>query len=345
MKGSRPTTASRRLPGADDQSRFAPGLTAVPYILMFRAFSLAAAAVALLAAVLGSWVRINGAGMTCPDWPLCHGALIPSLTGGVILEWSHRLLVLLTGVLMIGVFATGWQVRKRIGGVPAVLGYLAAIFAVQVVLGGLTVALSNTPWSVVVHWGTAMLLLAGLAALALLAVVAPRGVVVRHSLLGGVLSAAAALAFLVMLAGSYVSSSGAGLACTTLPACDGGSWSGDGAAQTAQMIHRGIAAAFFAVATLAAYLAAFGTTPRVRTATLCAYALVVLQVMLGIANVVWQLPTALREAHAANASLAFVAFISALVFAAIDGTAPVAALRAERRLGALAVEPVESRAR
>jgi hypothetical protein len=36
---------------------------------MFRAFSPAAAAIALLSAVLFSWVRIKGAGMTCPDRP------------------------------------------------------------------------------------------------------------------------------------------------------------------------------------------------------------------------------------------------------------------------------------
>jgi heme A synthase len=247
-----------------------------------------------------------------------------------------------TGFLMVGALITGWQARKRIGGVSAVLAYIAAIFAVQVALGGLTVALANTPWSVVVHWGTAMLLLGGLTALAQLAVVAPRTVVVRHSFLGGVLTAAAGLAFLTMLAGSYVSSSGAGLACSTLPACDGGSWSGATAAQTAQMIHRLAAGAFFLVATLAAYLAAIGTTPRVRAATLFAYALVVFQVMLGFGNVAWQLPTVLREAHAANASLAFVAFIGALVFAAIDGTVPATIALRERRTAGLAVEPVET---
>ena len=287
---------------------------------MFRAFSLAAAVAALLLAVLGSWVRINGAGMTCPDWPLCHHALVPVLSGGVVLEWSHRMLALITGVLVLPALWAGWRERRRIGGVPAVLTYIGAVFLVQVALGGLTVFLSNTPWSVVVHWGTAMLLLAGLTALALLAIVAPNRVVVRHSILGGVVTACAALAFLAMLAGSYVSSSGAGLACTTLPACDGGSWTGMFADQVAQMTHRWIAGAFFVIATVAAYMAAFGTTARVRAATLMAYALVVLQVMLGISNVAWHLPTVLREAHAANACATFVAFVAAMMFAAIDGT-------------------------
>jgi heme A synthase len=298
---------------------------------MFRAFSLAAAVAAFLLAVLGSWVRINGAGMTCPDWPLCHHALVPALDGGVVLEWSHRLLALVTGLLVLPALWFGWRARKRIGGVGAVLAFIGAVFVAQVALGGLTVALANTPWSVVVHWGTAMLLLAGLTALAMLAVVAPRTVAIRHSVLGGVLTACAALAFVTMLAGSYVSSSGAGLACSTLPACDGGSWTGTLAGQLAQMTHRWIAGAFFAVATIAAYMAALGTTPRVRAAALAAYALVVLQVMLGIANVAWQLPMILREAHAANACAAFVAFVASLVFAAVDGTVPAAALASRSR--------------
>ena len=84
-----------------------------------------------------------------------------------------------------------------------------------------------------------------------------------------------------------------------------------------------LAGVFFLVATVAAYWAALGTTPRVRNAALCAYALIVLQVMLGMANVVWQLPLGLREAHAANAAATFIAFICAIVFAAIDGTVRV----------------------
>ena len=286
---------------------------------MFRAFSLAAAVAALLVAVLGSWVRINGAGMTCPDWPLCHGQLIPTLAGGVVLEWSHRLVAFLDGFLVLGALWTGWRARATIAGVTPVLAFIGAIFLVQVALGGLTVALSNSPWSVVVHWGTAMLFLGGLTALAILAVVQPRTLRIRHSLTGGVLTACAALAFATMLAGSYVSSSGAGLACATLPACDGGSWTGVLPGQAAQMVHRLLGGAFFAVATFAAYAAALATTGRVRVAVMFAYALVVLQIMLGLANVAWLLPTLLREAHAANAVVTFLAFTTALVFAAIDG--------------------------
>ena len=293
--------------------------------MMFRALSLAAAVGAFLLAVLGSWVRIEGAGMTCPDWPLCHGQLLPSLANGVIFEWSHRLVAFIEGFLVLGALWSAWRERNAVTGVRQVIGYIAAVFVLQVCFGGLTVFVSNSPWSVVLHWGTAMLFLAGLVGLAILAVARPRRIEIRHSLLGGAVTVAAVLVFLTMCAGAYVSSSGAGLACSTLPLCDGGSVTGASAPQIAQMIHRLLAGAFFVVATIAAYGAALGTTPRVRVAVLFGYALVVLQIMLGFANVAWHLPMLLREAHAANAGATFLAFVSALVFAALDGTVPAAA--------------------
>jgi heme A synthase len=293
---------------------------------MFRAFSLAAAIAAFALAVLGSWIRINGAGMTCPDWPLCHGAVVPVLDGGVILEWSHRMVALLEGVLLLGAIVTGWRARREIAGVTPLLFALGGIFVVQVALGAGTVAVSNSPWSVVAHWGMAMLFLGVLTALAIVAVVRPRpSARPAQSGLFPLLILTAAGAFIAMCAGAFVSSSGAGLACSSLPGCESGSWTGVTAAEGAQMAHRVLAGIFFLVATVVAYWASLGTTPRVRNAALCAYTLIVLQVMLGMANVVWQLPLGLREAHAANAAATFIAFICAIVFATIDGTVRVPA--------------------
>jgi heme A synthase len=288
---------------------------------MFRAFSLAAAIAAFALAVLGSWIRINGAGMTCPDWPLCHGAVVPVLDGGVILEWSHRMVALVEGVLLLGAIVTGWRARRAIAGVTPILMALGGIFVIQVALGAGTVAVANSPWSVVAHWGMAMLLLAVLTALAIVAYVQPApGRRPAQNGLFALLALTATGAFVAMCAGAFVSSSGAGLACSSLPGCESGSWAGTTAAEGAQMTHRILAGIFFLVATVVAYWASLGTTPRVRNAALLAYGLIVLQVMLGMANVVWQLPLGLREAHAANAAATFIVFICAIVFATIDGT-------------------------
>ena len=157
-----------------------------------------------------------------------------------------------------------------------------------------------------------------------------------HISLGLVLVACVGLAFAVMCAGSYVSSSGAGLACSTLPSCDGGSWLGTTGAQHAQMIHRLLAGLLFAAAASAVYLSA-GAPVRVRAATWAGFALVVGQALLGFANVAWTLPTPLREAHAANACALYLVLLAALTFTAIDGAAPAAARVVPRR--AAGIEP------
>ncbi|MBD5634480.1 MAG: COX15/CtaA family protein [Candidatus Eremiobacteraeota bacterium] len=311
---------------------------------LFRGFAVLSALLAFAIAVLGSWVRINDAGLTCPDWPLCHGALVPALHGGVVLEWSHRFVAFVESFVVLGVILTGFRLRERIAGVTPALVALAAIFAVQVSLGGATVLLGNSPLSVMLHWGMGMALLAVLTALAVLAVFAPSpasGTSVRIAFRDGAapsLCVAGALAFVTMCIGAYVSSSHAGLACTTVPACDG-SLLGNGAAQLAQMLHRIAAFAFFGAAVIATYAAWHGSSRRVRFFATAGLTLVVVQIGLGIGNIVWQLPVALREAHAANAGATFLAFVMATVFSALE---PYRAFerRADRALGSRRIAPL-----
>jgi heme A synthase len=286
-------------------------------VTTFRGFAVTSAVLAFAIAVLGSWVRINGAGLTCPDWPLCHGEIVPSLHGGVVLEWSHRLVAFLESFVVLGAIVTGFRERKRIAGVTPALLALGVIFAIQVALGGATVILSNSPLSVMLHWGMGMALLATLTALAVLSIVAPADRPLRGSDAAPALFLTAGFAFVTMCLGAYVSSSYAGLACATFPACDG-SLLGHGSAQMLQMSHRIAAGAFALVAVFATGLTFASATPRVRAFALAGVALIVVQIGLGAANVIWQLPTAMREAHAANAGATFLAFVVAAVLATLE---------------------------
>ncbi len=285
---------------------------------LFRVFAVAGTVLGFAVAVLGSWVRINDAGLTCPDWPLCHGQLMPALRGGVVLEWSHRFIALVETFLVFGAIATGLRERSRIAGVTPALGILGVILLLQVSLGGATVFLANNPLSVTLHWAMGMALVATLAALAVMAVVAPRPLGRNASRRGGkTLAIAAACAFATMCAGAYVSSSHAGLACPAFPAC-GATLLGSGGAQVAQMLHRAAALVFACVATYATLDALQNGSPLVKRYASTGFGLLLVQIALGAANVAWQLPATLRELHAANAGATFLAFVIAALLAALE---------------------------
>jgi heme A synthase len=75
--------------------------------------ALATDLVALVTLMLGSWTRINGAGLTCPDWPLCHGRLLPTMAGGTLWEWLHRLLAFAVAPLVIALVVVAWRQPHR----------------------------------------------------------------------------------------------------------------------------------------------------------------------------------------------------------------------------------------
>ncbi|HEX4015005.1 MAG TPA: COX15/CtaA family protein [Candidatus Cybelea sp.] len=287
--------------------------------------ALAADVVALMTVVLGSWTRINGAGLTCPDWPLCNGHLIPAMTGGTLWEWTHRLLAFLVAPLTIALIAAAWQQRRRSTFVGPTAGAIFGLFVLQVILGAETVRLGNSPASVVLHWATAMAFIAALTAMAVFAAAAedaapvPGAPFERSSTAVLVtLAVTAGLAFATMCVGAYVSSSGAGLACLSIPGCAGNVVVYT-TGQFVQMVHR--LAAGVTLASAAAALAVAWARPasaRVRAAVATGVVLVCLQILLGLLNVALRLPVDLREAHAVNAALLFLAFFVATIFASID---------------------------
>ncbi len=274
--------------------------------------------------------------MTCPDYPLCRGRIVPVFDGGVIWEWTHRLMALALAVLILITLVRAFYGRnpapgaRAAAGVRVAAGFVFIFFMVQVFLGAETVKLSNSPISVVWHWGTAMALIASLAALAIFAG-AGRSQRAHGNgwAVAAALALAAGVAFTTMCIGAYVSSSGAGLACVTIPGC-AGSVIVFGNGQYVQMLHR-IAAASSLLAAVAAFAFAWirSASGRVRAWTTVALALVFVQIVLGLLNVALRLPIDLREAHAANAALIFLAFACATTLAVLDATParePVAAL-------------------
>jgi len=292
-----------------------------------RSLALAAVVVALGTVILGSWTRINGAGMTCPDWPLCHGKLIPSMSDGTIWEWTHRLFAFIVAPLVAAVMIAAWRVRERSSFIFPTLAAIGILFLVQVGLGAATVKLGNSPLSVVLHWATAMAFIACLCAMAIFAHASLEPPSERSAdrsaslLMVGMLVGTALVTFVTMCIGAYVSSSGDGLACLSIPGCAGNVVVYT-QGQYVQMLHRLLAGGVLICAAGSLAIAwARPVSARVRALVSVGVALVFVQVLLGLLNVALRLPMDLREAHALNAALVFLSFVVAALLAALDARA------------------------
>ena len=119
---------------------------------MFVRIALASLVGLLVIIPSGALVRLTDSGLGCPDWPGCHGQVIPPLSGHAWIEYSNRILSGLVVILTV----IAWIAAIRMQGAPRRLRRLAALPAIaglaQGPLGGLTVVFDLHPLLVSSHF-------------------------------------------------------------------------------------------------------------------------------------------------------------------------------------------------
>jgi cytochrome c oxidase assembly protein subunit 15 len=283
--------------------------------IVFRRLVLFTACFAFIVVVVGAYVRLEDAGLGCPDWPGCYGQWIgvPAQdhelaqakqefdravdVGRAKKEMFHRYIAGTLGLLILAIAIIAWRGRTVIGQSPLLPTVLVMLVALQAALGMWTVTMLLKPVIVTLH------LLGGMATLGLLTWLA-----VRQLPLNALASesrrlrpwAGFALAALMdFLHGFHlvrelgVTAAGAPLSHDALVAI--------------QWMHRlGALVVLLAVGGMA--LVAL-RSPGFRSHGLVVLALLLMQVGLGIANVLLRLPLALAVAHNAGAALLLVALV------------------------------------
>jgi heme A synthase len=105
---------------------------------------------------IGGYVSAAGLGLTCPDWPLCPGGVLPSEE--YLIEWTHRLVAATTGALVIATMVAS-LINKNSDLKIKITSSLATIFVItQIVLGAMVIDLKLHAVLVAIHLGIGVLL-------------------------------------------------------------------------------------------------------------------------------------------------------------------------------------------
>jgi cytochrome c oxidase assembly protein subunit 15 len=324
-------------------------VNADPIADMYRPLVYCTVLLTFVVIVVGAYVRLEDAGLGCPDWPGCYGQMLgvpddphevakaeqafPGKTvdkGRAWKEMLHRYLAGTLGLLIAAIAMLAWRRRRAIGHPPTLSVVLVGIVAFQAALGMWTVTLLLKPAIVTLH------LLGGMTTLALTTWLAlrelgppapPREAALR--LRAWAVAALAVLCAQIAL-GGWVSANYAALACPDFPTCQGawvpgmdfgnafhvlrelgmtagGAPLSQEALTAIQWSHRlGALITLLVVGGLAARAL---REPAVRGAAWTILGLLIVQVGLGIANVLLRLPLVLAAAHNAVAALLLAALV------------------------------------
>ncbi len=316
---------------------------------MFKKTILFTLAFTLVVVVVGAFVRLTNAGLGCPDWPGCYGQLTPTQAAQDIAkavaeqggthgpvsiqkawhEMGHRYLAGVLGLLILGIAVMAWVRRHSLAQSPWLASALLALVMFQAALGMWTVTLLLKPVIVTLH------LLGGMATLALLTWLAAwqlhwpalhaRAAALRPWAMLGLAMLVAQIAL-----GGWVSTNYAALACIDLPTCHG-EWmpkmdfrhgfqllrelgqtaAGDKLSYDAlTAIHWTHRVGAVVVTSYLAWLAwCAARVAGLRAVAMAIAVLLVLQVSLGIGNILTGLKLAVAVAHNAGAALLLVALV------------------------------------
>ncbi len=301
---------------------------------------------ALVVVVLGAYTRLSDAGLGCPDWPTCYGQfIVPDVADGTKLagyerpfeaakgwkEMLHRYSASMLGLVVLVLFFLALKGKTERPQSMALPSFTAFFIILQGMFGMWTVTLLVHPGIVTLH------LLGGFITVALISwmllnqnrlVVTYSHILKRHKLL--LITTLVLLSGQIIL-GGWTSANYAALSCgEQFPTCLGSWWPDmdfsktlywgafgidyeygileNQTRATIQMMHRIGALASTALIGLLIYL--FRSYSHLKSSLMLIGSLLIVQITLGILNVLLSLPMAIAVLHNVVALLLLLSIVT-----------------------------------
>lgn len=256
--------------------------------------------------VLGAFVRAMDAGLACPDWPLCFGDIIPDFQLQVYLEFLHRALA---GIIAIACFILHIKLirnKKIPDSIKNICIVSLTVLMAQIIMGGLTVTLQLDSYVVATHLMLAMFFLLTL----LWIYYYISGVKkIKAQAFTKIFSLVSFFVILIqILIGGLVASHYAALVCTDFPLCHGKFIPTFSGIIGLQVIHR--LWAYLVTIVLIAFsihiLRNKKTLSEISTQAKLLSVFIIVQVIIGISNIIFHTPPLLTITHSLFAVLLLV---------------------------------------
>lgn len=195
-------------------------------LTLARRLSIAAAAGMLIVLLMGAVVTKTGSGMGCGrSWPLCNGEFIPQYTFETAIEYSHRLVTSVEGLLLLAACVTAFRFRTMLPELKVLIPVTFLTLIIQSGMGAAAVMWPQSAWVLATHFGIS---LTALASVTLMATVLGEGPDRPRRNDAAVPLAYRRMTWFTLVAiygiaylGAYVRHSKASLACVSWPLCNG----------------------------------------------------------------------------------------------------------------------------
>lgn len=303
---------------------------------------LAAVILIYIVVMLGAYTRLKDAGLGCPDWPGCYGAVLAPSSGSTFdtiavnkawIEMIHRYVAGALGLLILAITIKTILVRRSNPRLWITATIILCLVIMQALLGMWTVTLRLYPIVVMAH------LLGGFAILALTWLLYLQAANTKRVSYDKYLFYLGCLCLVVLITqialGGWTSANYAALVCADFPTCQGQWWPAmdwrsafnfkavgifdspgvpleNSARVTIQMLHRiGALVTTILFCSLSFYLYK-SRKSKLKRLSLMLLATLSLQLVLGISNVLARLPIAISLLHNVVAALLLLLTITIL---------------------------------